>query len=320
MSRKVRVVVPGSTSNLGPGFDLIGLAVDRYLRASVEIDGEFVMAGTGTTRWEIVWEGEGSGDPGRVPGGEENLLVRGILSAWAEAGLTFGGRVAVEARSEIPVSRGLGSSAAAVAAGLLAGAFLADYEIEPRRLIALAAAEEGHPDNAAPSIMGGLTAAAPGAGEGILVRRERLDEDFLLAAVVPEVELSTRMAREALPAHIPHPEAVRNQQRAFFLFEALVGGWGEQLRELTRDHLHQPYRAPLIPGFDDLLALALDQGVQAAWLSGGGPSIMLLSDAGADRLEEVGTALQGRWREEGMASRVFLLGPDDVGGMAHEAA
>ncbi|MFO7767364.1 MAG: homoserine kinase [bacterium] len=316
MRRKVRVVVPGSTSNLGPAFDLVGLAVDVYLRATVEAEGEFVMAGTGSARWEVAWEGEGSGPTGRVPEGEENLLVRGVQAAWAEAGLTFEGRVGITARSEIPVSRGLGSSAAAVVAGLLAGDRLADSGIGPERLIALAASEEGHPDNAAPSVMGGLTAAAPGRGEGILVRRQRLHEDFLLAAVVPDTELSTRMAREALPSHIPHPEAVRNQQRAFFLYEALSEGWGEELRELTRDALHQSYRAPLIPGFEQIVDRALEEGALAAWLSGGGPAVMILSDEGPDRLEEIGASMQGVWREGGMASRVLLLGPDDVGGTA----
>ncbi len=318
MSQKVRVVVPGSTSNLGPAFDLVGLAVDIYLRVTVETDGAFVMAGTAPTAWELDWEGEGSSAPGRVPEGEENLLVRGLQTAWAEAGLTFEGSVRISARSEIPVSRGLGSSAAAMVAGLLAGGRLSDSEREPEQVVALAAAEEGHPDNAAPSVMGGLTAAAPLDDGGVLVRRQRLHEDFLLAAVVPDVELSTRMAREALPSHIPHPEAVRNQQRAFFLYEALSEGWGEHLRELTRDALHQAYRAPLIPGFDDVLATALDRGALAAWLSGGGPSLMVLSDEGADRLEEIGAAMQARWREEGMASRVLLLGPDDVGGAVHE--
>lgn len=317
MNESVRVVVPGSTSNLGPGFDLLGLAVDIYLRATVEAEGEFVMAGTASTIWEVVWEGEGSSRPGQVPEGEENLLARGIQAAWAEAGLTFQGRVVITARSEIPVSRGLGSSATAMVAGLLAGAHLADHEIAPERLIGLAAAEEGHPDNAAPSVMGGLTAAAAGADEQILVRRERIHEDLLLAAVVPDAELSTRMAREALPSHISHPEAVRNQQRTFFLYEALMEGWGGQLRELTRDALHQSYRAPLVPGFQAVVDRAMEAGALAVWLSGAGPSIVVVSDEGIDRLEEVAASMQEGWREEGMASRVLLLGPDEVGGKVH---
>lgn len=313
-----RSVVPASTSNLGPGFDLFGLAVDIYLRLRVEVEGTFVMSGMAAPEVTMRWEGEGSGAPDPVPTDEENLAVRGILRAWRESGVSLDGKLRIEAKSEIPVARGLGSSAAAYLAGLLAGDAVASSGIEQDRFLELTAAEEGHPDNAAPCLYGGLVAAAPVVGsEGVRTHRARLYEDYLLGAVVPDLTVSTRIAREALPARIDHAEAVRSQQRAFFLFQALTEGWTEALRELVTDVLHQPYRAPLVPGFDDLVALAYAEGAAAAWLSGSGPTILVLSDGGADAVEGITAALQRRWEADSIGSRTLLLGPDDVGAAAH---
>jgi homoserine kinase len=314
VSHRVRVIVPATTSNLGPGFDLFGLALDRYLRLTIRIDGTFMMRTGVDTEWTTTWSGQGSGAPAPVPEGSRNLVVRGIERAWEEAGVQCRGRVIVEASSEIPVARGLGSSAAALIGGLLAGEALADIPLGPERLIAIAASEEGHPDNAAAALLGGLVASAqlqPGAR--VLCHRARLHEDFLLVAVVPAFTLSTRLAREALPGHLPFRDAVRSQQRTFFLFQALTEGRGDLLRELVEDVLHQPHRAPLIPAFDDLLAVAYRAGAIAAWLSGAGPTLMLLTSSDADQAERSGEAVRARWLQEGIESEVVLLSPDDVG-------
>jgi homoserine kinase len=319
MNRTVQAVVPGSTSNLGPGFDLFGLALDLYLRLKVEVEGEFVMATAARTEWELTWAGEGSGPPAAVPLDEENLAVRGLKKVWETTGVGVDGRVRVQARSEIPVARGLGSSATAFVAGLLAGEALAEADLGKERLLALAAAEEGHPDNAAPALYGGLVAAAPlPGGDHILTQRGLLFEKYLLGVCIPERTLNTRLAREALPASIPHREAVAGQQRAFFLFQGLTEGCTWALRELVRDVLHQPYRAPLVPAFDDLVERAYECGAHAVWLSGSGPALCWLVEGPLEQVETIGAALVLRWHQEGIAARTQVLAPDNWGGAVHE--
>ena len=160
MKRSVQAVVPGSTSNLGPGFDLFGLAVDLYLRVTVSIEGSFSMVGTAETEWVVDREGEGSGPPAQVPLDDSNLVVRGLTRVWEAAGLALDGKAVITGRSDIPVARGLGASGAAIVAGLLTGSHLCEAAIGDDELIGLATAEEGHPDNVAPSLRGGLVASA----------------------------------------------------------------------------------------------------------------------------------------------------------------
>lgn len=318
MTRSVQAVVPGSTSNLGPGFDLFGLAVDLYLRVNVSIEGTFVMAGTKKTSWIVEWEGEGCDPPAQVPLNDQNLVVRALERVWGTIGLSLDGKVVIEGRSEIPVARGLGASGAAIVAGLLAGERLAGASLGTDQLLVLAAGEEGHPDNVAPSLLGGLIAAAPAGESGILTHRARLFDDYLIGAVVPEIALSTRMARESLPSHIPHRQAVANQQRSFFLFHALTEGRTAQLRGLVQDDLHQPFRSKLIPAFDELMELARSGGADAVWLSGSGPTLLILLEGSVERVEEICAPLIDRWEVEGISSRTLVLGPDDLGGAVHD--
>ena len=318
MKRSVQAVVPGSTSNLGPGFDLFGLAVDLYLRVTVSIEGSFSMAGTADTEWIIDWQGEGSGPPAPVPLDESNLVVRGLTRIWESAGLALDGRVEITGRSDIPVARGLGASGAAIVAGLLAGSNLCEAATGDDELISLATVEEGHPDNVAPSLRGGLIAAAVMDDGEVFLHRGRLHEDYLIGTVIPELALSTRHAREALPGQVPHTDAVRSQQRAFFLFHALEQGWTGRLERLVHDTLHQPYRARLIPAFDDLFDLARQNGADAVWLSGSGPTIIVLREGGIDLVERACAPLVERWAAEGIESRVVVTGPDDLGGAVIE--
>ena len=319
MKRSVRAVVPGSTSNLGPGFDLLGLALDIYLRLTVEVEGSFVMAGTAEPIVEMTWEGEGAGPPAPVPVGADNLVVHGLQACWEAAGFALDGTVRLQARSEIPVSRGLGSSGAAIVAGLVTANSLCEAELGRERLLVLAAGLEGHPDNVAPALCGGLTAAAAlGEGGHVLTRRAALFEEYLIAAVVPDIALSTKLARDALPSHIPHREAVENQQRTFFLFDALAEGRTWDLRLLVADSLHQAWRAPLIPAFDDVVAVAWEHGAHAVWLSGSGPSLFVLVEGGPDQAEAIGRSVEARWSREGVMSRTLVLGADNLGAVVHE--
>jgi homoserine kinase len=157
-----------------------------------------------------------------------------------------------------------------------------------------------------------------GPGGRILVQRDTLFEEYVIAAVVPGLALTTRLARDALPSHVPHRDAVSSQQRTFFLFQALKEGRSWDLRSLVEDVLHQPHRAPLIPAFNDLIDCAYEHGAQAAWLSGSGPTILILLEGTPEKAEVIGRSLETRWSEEEVTSRTLIVGPDNWGAVVHE--
>jgi homoserine kinase len=285
--RAVRVRVPATSANLGPGFDALGLALTLY----DEVTAEVTDAGL-----EIEVSGEGAGAAGA---GEGHLVVRAMRAAFATAGAQPPG-LALTCVNAIPQGRGLGSSAGAVVAGLLAGRALAasragggDGAAEPggspgqasggsaefadRALLALAAELEGHPDNAAACLAGGLTIAwNPGAGP----RAIRLAPLPAIAPVlcVPAVSLATATARRALPDAVPHADAAANAGRAALLVAALTQA-PDLLLDATSDLLHEPYRAPLMPGTADVIGRLRRAGI-AAVLSGAGPSVLALTVIG----------------------------------------
>jgi homoserine kinase len=255
------IVVSGSTSNLGPGFDALSVAVTVYLRLRV-LD---------------VWPGQ----PDRLemefasgaPAGE-NRIASGFRAAHARFGDPVPGlRVAVT--SEIPMRAGLGSSAAATVAGMR----LYEAATRPRDvgdLMMIASAIEGHPDNAAAALLGGLTLSCQHDEGRFTTLAWRWPEGLRFVIGTPEVELETAFARTVLPQHVSLRDAVFNLQRALLLVRVLETGEYEHLGEALRDRWHQPARQAFVPGLAD--ALALDHpSVLGAYLSGAGPSIALLA-------------------------------------------
>ncbi len=266
----VRILAPATTANLGPGFDALGLALDWteevFLRVLPDGGPLQVVA---------------PADAG-VPCDEANLVVRGARAVLATAGRREAG-LRVYLRARLPVGRGLGSSAAAVAAGLVGANFALGQPLSPARLVDLGAAIEGHPDNLAPAILGGFcvsgVAAAGGAG-GVLAVRLPVPPGVVAVAAVPDRALDTHTARHALPASVPFADAVANVQRACLLVAAMASGRMDVLDEATRDRLHEPYRAPLIPGLNEFLEAARANGALGAFLSGAGPTVLALVPGG----------------------------------------
>ena len=263
MERWATVRVPATTANLGPGFDALGLALGWHEVAHL------ALTGTGL---EVRVTGPGAQD---VPCGEDNLVVRGaraVLAATAapERGLA----VALELR--VPVGRGLGSSAAAVAAGVVGTNALLGSPLPPEALVELAASVEGHPDNVAPAILGGLCAACTLATGRVLTVRLEPPPGLAAVVAIPAQPLATALARQALPATVPFADAVANVQRACLLVAALAAGRLDALGEATADRLHQPYRAHLVPGLQACLDGAAAAGALGAFLSGAGPSVLAL--------------------------------------------
>lgn len=286
----VRVRVPATSANLGPGFDALGLALALHDELEVHV------LGAPGVRVDV--EGEGAGV---VPDDERHLVVRALRTALDAVGAPQPGLHLV-CRNRVPHGRGLGSSAAAVVAGLLAArALLAEPDaLDDDAVLALATQIEGHPDNAAPALLGGLTLAWTDAGD---VRAVRLPvhPDVVPVVAVPAQHLSTAKARGVLPSHVPHADAAAQAARAALLVEAL-GRRPDLLLPATRDLLHQDHRRPVMPRSLALVDALRDAGV-AAVVSGAGPTVLALArrtgpgatDADAALAQAVGADADG-WR------------------------
>lgn len=262
----VSVRVPGSTSNLGPGFDFLGLALSLYLE--VEVLGPSAGA---APEW-AEREGEAAGWPAT---GE--LVVRALEHAAKALGGPSG--VRLRARSEIPLGRGLGSSGAAVAAGLLLGAELAGGAALGT-LVDWGTALEGHPDNATASLVGGCTLGVPVAGRVHVVRQE-VHREIGVCVAWPATPLATERARAALPPSVPFADAVENPRRLALLLEGLRRADPELLALGGEDRLHARFRVPLVPGAAEALAAARGLGAWLATISGAGSGLVALGPRGA---------------------------------------
>jgi homoserine kinase len=272
------IVVPGSTSNLGPGFDALGLALRIYLRvriAAVRHDGR------GELRFAFA---------GGAPDGE-NAIARALRQIADERRLTLPS-LEIEVENDIPVKAGLGSSAAAIVAGLrILQTF--DDGFGDAALLEAATRLEGHPDNVSASVLGGLTASAE--DDGVVVSScAPWPADIAIVVATPDLGLSTKAARVVLPERLTRADAVHNIQRVALLMQALATGEHGLIRHALSDRLHQPARASLVPGLDEALRFEGD-GVLGVFLSGAGPSIAALTPRSShDHVESRFTDLYAR--------------------------
>jgi homoserine kinase len=295
---RVTVSVPASTSNLGPGFDCLGLALDLRNELTLELHDE-----RGPATVEI--EGEGTKT---LPRDERSMLVKAARLILPRK---LPGRLVFKSLNRIPLTRGLGSSAAAAVAGLWAGAHLfGTLRTSEDELEAMAVSLEGHPDNVAPCVHGGLTASLIEKGRA---RSNRLNIHPSLSAVVciPDFELSTKKARAALPKMVPLADAVYNTSRMILLARALRTGHTSHLPDLMDDRLHQPYRAKLVPGLREALAAAVKAGSAGAALSGSGPTVFAFVEKGQGA--KVGAAMKRAFLKKRISSRWVALDIDHQG-------
>lgn len=293
-----RLRLPGSSSNLGPGYDVLGLALTICNRLTVR-----TLPGSSV---RIAVRGMGKGV---LPEDETNLFYRSAVAASERAGKPLPG-LEVEMTNTIPLARGLGSSSTAIVAGIVAANTLLDNPFSRDQMLDLAADLEGHPDNVAPCLLGGLVVSAFSDRHVTYIRA--IPPPGLQAVVaVPDFELETKAARAALPANVPHADAVFNVGRACLITAALLTGNFEALRTAMVDRLHQPYRAALIPGFYRVLGAAENAGALGAALSGAGPAIMALVTDAADAVKE---AMVDAWKAEGIRAEasVYQIDPDGV--------
>jgi len=286
----LRVRVPASTSNLGPGFDLLGLALSLYLE--VELCGR----ASGGGHELVAAEGEAAEWPRAT-----NLVFAAFDRAARELGLCEPA-LSFAARSEIPLARGLGSSGAAVAAGLLLASALAPRAARLDELVRWGAELEGHPDNSTASLCGGCTLAAPVAG-GVRVVRQELSPELVFAVAWPSARVSTHSARGVLPRAVAFADAVENPRRLALLLEGLRRGERELVALGTADRLHVERRLALIPGGDAAITAALGAGAWAATISGSGSALIAISSA--LEAEAVAAALAAGLEDEHVEARVL---------------
>ncbi|KAA1423826.1 homoserine kinase [Mumia zhuanghuii] len=280
----VTVVTPASSANLGPGFDALGLALRLYDEVTAE-----VVHGDGL---EVTVSGVGADE---VPLDESHLVVRALRSVFARLGVPQPG-LRVHCVNRIPHARGLGSSSAAIVGGISAARALLAVEdpapevaaFDDAAALRLATEIEGHPDNVAAALLGGLTIAWTDEDGG---RAVRLDASVSTVALVPTDGVKTEVARGLLPASVPHADAARNAGRAALLVAAF-GGRPELLLEATDDRLHQHYRAPAMPESFTLVEQLRADGVPAI-ISGAGPTVLAFVTDAYDEARLVARAPAG---------------------------
>ncbi len=261
----IRVRVPATSANMGPGFDSLGIALDMYNYVSVEETGSGVSI-------EITDESKRF-----LPVDETNLVYRSMREVFDASGYRpHGLRIVLE--NNIPVTRGLGSSSAGIVGGLYAGNILAGNPFSKNELLGMAARIEGHADNVTPAMMGGFTVNVFNKGKISYIKHE-MNDDLMFAAIVPEFLLPTKKSRSILPRFVPHRDAVYNTGHSTLLAASIISGKYENIRPAINDRLHQGYRKRLIPAMDDIFRMCYQNGALGVYLSGAGPTVVAIIKA-----------------------------------------
>lgn len=294
-TQPVIVTVPATTANLGPGFDCLGLALSLYNRVTFcEQKATFA----------ITIAGEGAD---WLPTDESNLVWQAAQRLFEAVGRWPGG-IAIYQENKIPAGSGMGSSAAAVVAGLVAANALVNGGLSPLQLLELATDIEGHPDNVAPALFGGLTLINQ-TDNGLHLERIPVPP-LTVVLILPDFHLPTAQARAALPPTITRADAIFNIGRMGLLVRALEAGDWDKLRVAMQDRLHQPYRLPLVPGLKEAFAAAYQAGAVGVALSGAGPSLIAFAPTAHDKIAAASAAALA---QAGLRSRSWILSVDMTG-------
>jgi len=292
---RVHVRVPATSANLGPGFDALGLALALYNEVvAEERDGVTVTI-----------DGEGAD---RLARDAHNVVARGVRLAYEAAGRPFKG-CALACVNRIPAARGLGSSAAAWVGGLAAGNALLGSPLSRDALLGLAARAEGHPDNVAAAVFGGLTVSC-GTPQGVTAVTLPVPKNLAWVVLVPEVTSATAEARALLPRSVPREDAVFNVQRVALLLAGLQTALPAALSVALEDRLHQPYRLKLFPWMPTVAAAARAAGALGCVLSGAGPSLLAVVDGDG---QAVGRTMEEALSGAGVRGRARVLDVDAAG-------
>jgi homoserine kinase len=288
----VQVKVPASTANLGPGFDTIGMAFELYTTIRVSL----------SDSPRVILHGE---ELQELPADPRNLVYKMAEYIFEKANLKMP-HLCIEMKSDIPLTRGLGSSAAAIVGGLSAANHLAGEPFTRDDLFTMAAKLEGHPDNVGASMFGGIVVAVM-EEEGARYIKICPQSDLKAMAVIPDFQLSTEKARGVLPSNYTRSDAVYSLGHSSLLVGALASGRYDMLQYAMKDRIHQPYRTALVPGMSTILSDAHLYGALGTALSGAGPTIISLLTGEAEQLEQF---FKKTLLEQGIKSTTLHLAPD----------
>lgn len=296
MMRKTSVTIPATTANLGPGFDCLGLALALH--------NEVTMTPLAAPGLSLAITGTGAN---QLSTGPDNLVVRAAERVFAAVGKRPSG-LRLQLHNGIPLGGGLGSSAAAILGGMLAANGVVNGRLSPDALFQMALDLEGHPDNLAPALYGGLTLSLNTAAGWHV--ETLLTPPLRVVIVFPSFSLPTVASRAALPAQVAHADAVFNAAHLALLVQALTAADYDKLAMAMADRLHQPYRMPLVPGIAAAMDAARAAGAAGVALSGAGPSLVAFA---AEGHRAIGDAAQAAFAEAGLASRSWVLAVDGSG-------
>ena len=303
---KVSVKVPATTANLGPGFDCLGLALPIYNTITVE---ETIMPGTGI-EINIIDETHEQ-DLISIPTDENNIVYKAIELLYNSIGQSPS-ELKITIKTQIPIARGLGSSAAVIVGGLIAANELLGRPADEAALLSIATEIENHPDNITPAVVGGFVVSSLEEDGSVVYSKINWPKDWNITVCIPDYELSTSIARSVLPAEVPMKDAIFNLKHTAMLVQA-VNTHDEKLMKIALDdRLHQQYREKLIPGLTEIKeALKHEDNVLGVVISGAGPSVLVISHG--NNLNKIRETVSKVWFDMNVKSKILTLQVEEQG-------
>lgn len=296
----ITVRVPASSANMGAGFDSLGVAIGLYNTLRIEeIPSGLKIKNLNATDY--------------IPNNENNLIYRSMMSVFDYVGYKPSGLKIVQ-DSEVPVTRGLGSSSACIIGGMLAANVIAGRPLKYNEILNLAVKMEGHPDNLAPALYGGFCVSMMN-GDETVVSSTKLDPKIKVAAMIPNFFVPTKKSRRVLPEDVSHKDAAFNISRASMFTALMMSGRLDNLHLAAQDKLHQPYRSAYIDGMEEIFEMSYKLGARATYLSGSGPTIVSVLDSGYDDFK---SGMQEYLKNSDKKSTCRILSVDNVGAIVKE--
>ena len=306
---KVSVKVPATSAILGPGFDCMGIALPVYNTVTIE---ETVLPGTGV-EINVIADSDAI-DPmslSHIPLDENSIIYKAVELLYNSIGQTPS-ELKITIHSSIPVTRGLGSSSSVIVGALLAANELLGRPADEAALLSIATEIEGHPDNVAPAILGGLIIAAQEDDGSVTYRKLEWPEEWAITVCVPDFELATEIARSVLPKEVPMKDAIFNAQRLAMLMYAVNTKDSELMKTALKDRLHQPYRMKLIPGLDKIMDnLKHIEDVLGCVISGAGSTILVISKK--NDLDKIRNIVKETWANQNIKCDIKTLPVENQG-------
>ncbi len=300
---KISVKVPATTANLGPGFDCLGLALPIYNTITIE---ETVLPGTGieinvlsddSIKDDLIME--------HIPMDENSIIYKAVELLYNSIGQTPS-ELKITVQSQIPVARGLGSSASVIVGGLIAANELLGHPADEVALLSIATEVEGHPDNITPAIVGGLVLTSLEDDGRVIYKKLDWPDEWNITVCIPDYELPTDISRSVLPKNVPLEDAIFNAKRMGMFVQAVNTKDAELMKLALQDKLHQPYRMKLVPGLENIIDnLKHEENVLGCVLSGAGPAIIIISQK--NDLEKIKNIVKNTWEEMNVKVNIMTL-------------